>query len=576
MAEPLGAPPALSTSSQHIFQDDRFPDPNTIAPPVPEDRFTASYEISSTINEIRKHKYKKVALQFPDRLLSDAPRVAAALRAGLGRSHRREANRESGASFDIQELNVNDEQEEEQGQNQEEVRPYILGDTSYGACCVDEIAAEHVNADVVVHYGRACLSPTARLPVIYVFVEQELDLEAAAKSFEELYPDKQQKVILMADVAYARHLPNLSKLLETRGYIGLYRTEVEHNPSSLIPNRTVPSDVITDTVNLATWSLFHLSSPPSSLLLLLASRVSGFNIYEPNPPSSASAVEPSTRSTSVMMRRRYALLLRASTAPIIGILLNTLSHKSLLPTLASIQKQIRAAGKKSYTFVVGKINPAKLANFAEIEAWVIVGCWESELVEGDGFWKPMITPWELSIALQHESERVWGQWESGWRRGPAEDAQDDTTDHESFEMMGAPLSAKEQDHLEGQSIEGAPDGDYDSEPESAPPDFDLRTGRYVSQSRPLQLHSPISIGIADQKSASTSLIKKNHKTELTSIGGEASPGAQFLKDKRTWRGLGSESMIAYDNREEAEGASLEEGRRGVARGYTNPHTAVKT
>jgi diphthamide biosynthesis enzyme Dph1/Dph2-like protein len=24
---------------------------------------------------------------------------------------------------------------------------------------VDEVAAEHINADVVVHYGRACLSP---------------------------------------------------------------------------------------------------------------------------------------------------------------------------------------------------------------------------------------------------------------------------------------------------------------------------------------------------------------------------------------------------------------------------------
>lgn len=27
------------------------------------------------------------------------------------------------------------------------------------SCCVDEVAAEHINADVVVHYGRACLSP---------------------------------------------------------------------------------------------------------------------------------------------------------------------------------------------------------------------------------------------------------------------------------------------------------------------------------------------------------------------------------------------------------------------------------
>lgn len=36
---------------------------------------------------------------------------------------------------------------------------YILADTSYGSCCVDEVAAAHVQADAVVHYGHACMSP---------------------------------------------------------------------------------------------------------------------------------------------------------------------------------------------------------------------------------------------------------------------------------------------------------------------------------------------------------------------------------------------------------------------------------
>jgi diphthamide biosynthesis protein 2 len=35
---------------------------------------------------------------------------------------------------------------------------FILADTSYGACCVDEVAAEHVDADLIVHYGRSCMS----------------------------------------------------------------------------------------------------------------------------------------------------------------------------------------------------------------------------------------------------------------------------------------------------------------------------------------------------------------------------------------------------------------------------------
>jgi diphthamide biosynthesis enzyme Dph1/Dph2-like protein len=36
-------------------------------------------------------------------------------------------------------------------------RVFVLGDTSYGSCCVDEVAGHHLNADCIVHYGRTCL-----------------------------------------------------------------------------------------------------------------------------------------------------------------------------------------------------------------------------------------------------------------------------------------------------------------------------------------------------------------------------------------------------------------------------------
>jgi Putative diphthamide synthesis protein len=28
----------------------------------------------------------------------------------------------------------------------------------YSSCCVDEVAAQHVDADALVHYGHACMS----------------------------------------------------------------------------------------------------------------------------------------------------------------------------------------------------------------------------------------------------------------------------------------------------------------------------------------------------------------------------------------------------------------------------------
>ena len=35
----------------------------------------------------------------------------------------------------------------------------LCSDDADFSCCVDEVAGEHVNADIIVHYGRACLSP---------------------------------------------------------------------------------------------------------------------------------------------------------------------------------------------------------------------------------------------------------------------------------------------------------------------------------------------------------------------------------------------------------------------------------
>lgn len=51
--------------------------------------------------------------------------------------------------------------------------------------------------------------------------------------------------------------------------------------------------------------------------------------------------------------------------------------------------------------MVGKLNPAKLANFTEIDVFVMISCPQSTLVDDlkKEFFKPVITPFELKLAL---------------------------------------------------------------------------------------------------------------------------------------------------------------------------------
>lgn len=563
--------PVLSTPETHIFEDPTPTVDVSSLPRLSHEQITLTYEIERTVKEIREGRWKRIALQFPDRMLVDAPRVYDGLARGLRNARERKHEGAGGSGVDastsVQEQDVAKGLEKmemnDANVNEEEERLFILADTSYGACCVDEVAAEHVDADVVVHYGRSCLSPPSRLPVIYVFTERELDMEPVISTFKQTYPEKDKKIILMADIPYSHHIPTLHARLRDDGYTNLFATQVVHNPGSLLPNRTIPAEAEDSKDALRDYDLFHISDPPPSLLLTLSSRVASTHIYPTDTPKPTASLA----STSLALRRRYAFLTSLSSASVFGILINTLSVKNYMHILAHVQKQIAAAGKKAYTFVVGKVNAAKVANFSEVGGWVVIGCWESSLIESKEFWKPLITPFELEIALQSDDSRVWtGEWEA--------DFQNVLDGEKDRPKVAVAVSSDYGENGEAESNGAGDDGEYDSEEESAPPEFDLRTGRYVSHSRPMRTTAP---KVQDQAKAqiqdghatppSTALTKRANG-DLAQIGGVVSPGAEFLREKRTWQGLGSD----YRDEEESgvvdgNAAKMEEGRSGIARGY---------
>lgn len=47
---------------------------------------------------------------------------------------------------------------------------------------VSQVSALHLSAELVVHYGPACLSPVTRLAVLYVFGTERLDTQKCAQA----------------------------------------------------------------------------------------------------------------------------------------------------------------------------------------------------------------------------------------------------------------------------------------------------------------------------------------------------------------------------------------------------------
>jgi diphthamide synthase subunit DPH2 len=154
----------------------------------------------------------RVALQFPDELLSQSPGVVRALTAALRKQPAGTTDGGSAAAG--------------------AARLAVLGDTSFGACCVDEVAAAHMPADAVVHYGPSCLSPPSALPVLHVFDDTPLAVDTAAAAICRVIADGPAggaalPALLLFDTSYAHAVPDvLAVVARWRGVAAGY-TPVE-------------------------------------------------------------------------------------------------------------------------------------------------------------------------------------------------------------------------------------------------------------------------------------------------------------------------------------------------------------
>jgi diphthamide biosynthesis protein 2 len=70
---------------------------------------------------------------------------------------------------------------------------------------VDAVAAEHYEADSLVHFGHSCLSLVDKIPVFYVFEKFPLDLNALEVEVNKLAAANKpgQKLVVLYDVEYA-------------------------------------------------------------------------------------------------------------------------------------------------------------------------------------------------------------------------------------------------------------------------------------------------------------------------------------------------------------------------------------
>ncbi|KAI6197095.1 Diphthamide biosynthesis protein 2 [Aphelenchoides besseyi] len=336
------------------------------------------FEVDRIVQWIREGAYKRTALQLPDGLLKYAYRLTSTLETKLT-----------------------------------ETKFYILADTSYRSCCVDDVAAQHSNCDSLVHFGETCLSSTSRrVPVLYVFGRFPIQLDefqTEVKSFVESKDLTSSRIFLLYDAVFSHCIDDLRSLLTSELPSGcqliscdVIQPSDDLNDANIQLGRNVP-------VNLRNASdkpqhLFFVGTENSPLLSIWCMTFTCFVDFAHYSPENHKMTIDNT-STHRQLRKRLFLVEKLRDANVVGLVVGTLDLKGYREAIQRIRELCKAANKKLYVFSIGKLNEAKLSNFAsDIDVFILLSCPFGIVLDSTDFYKPILSMFEAEIALNSAKE----------------------------------------------------------------------------------------------------------------------------------------------------------------------------
>ncbi|XP_055628762.1 2-(3-amino-3-carboxypropyl)histidine synthase subunit 1 [Toxorhynchites rutilus septentrionalis] len=313
-----------------------------------------NFEIHKSIWRIREMKAKRVALQMPEGLLMFSLVIS-----------------------DIIERFT-------------EADTIIMGDVTYGACCVDDYTAKALGADLLIHYGHSCLVPvdqTAGIKVLYVFVDIKIDVLHFIESVKLNFP-KNRKLALVSTIQFVATLHLAAKELREAEYDVVIPQSKPLSPGEIL-GCTAPRIENDRVVIYLGDGRFHLEAAMIS-----------------NPSLEAYKYDPYEKKFTrehydhaAMRRNRKKAIDDSRDAKKFGLILGTLGRQGSTKVMEHLQRRLKHHKRQAVIILLSEIFPNKLELFKDVDAFVQVACPRLSIDWGTAFAKPLLTPYELSVAL---------------------------------------------------------------------------------------------------------------------------------------------------------------------------------
>lgn len=322
-----------------------------------------NFEVHKTIWRVRELKAKRVALQLPEGLLMFSMVIAEIV---------------------------------EQFTDADTV---IMGDVTYGACCVDDFTAKALGADLLVHYGHSCLVPvdqTCGIKVLYVFVDIKIDSVHFISSVKHNFPATKH-LALVSTIQFVASLHAAAKELRESGYEVTIPQARPLSPGEIL-GCTAPKLPAGTTLIYLGDGRFHLEAA------MIANP--GLQAFKYDPYEKKFTEERYDHQE--MRKNRFEAIQRAKGAKTFGLILGTLGRQGSTKVLEYLRKRLATHNRQSVIILMSEIFPAKLQLFSQVDAFVQVACPRLSIDWGTAFEKPLLTPYELSVVLGDAKWRLEG------------------------------------------------------------------------------------------------------------------------------------------------------------------------
>ncbi|XP_016414118.1 diphthamide biosynthesis protein 1-like [Sinocyclocheilus rhinocerous] len=267
----------------------------------------------------------------------------------------------------------------------------VMGDVTYGACCVDDFTARALGADFMVHYGHSCLIPidsTEGIKMLYVFVDIQIDTAHFLDTLRFNFPPG-HSLALVSTIQFVAALQAAS-------------AELKPDYEVLVPQcrPLSPGEILGCTSP-------RLEKQVNAIIYLGDGRFHLESIMIANPDIPAYRYDPYSKVFSqeyydheTMRATRLQAIERARSAQRWGLILGTLGRQGNPKILEHLESRLESLGRSFTRVLLSEIFPGKLELLADVDAWVQIACPRLSIDWGTAFSKPLLSPYEAAVALQ--------------------------------------------------------------------------------------------------------------------------------------------------------------------------------